>query len=132
MSAQGGFGVQLKIGANTVVSVIDVTWPTLRNVMVDVTAHDSTNGWREHIKTGLRETTEFTATIAWDDSESTHQSLITNFDASGSQTYSLINPDATETIAFSAHVTAMSRVSAKDGYYQMDVSFMITGEPTLS
>ena len=128
----GGFGVQLKVGGTTVVDVIDLTWPELANVLVDVTAHDSTGGWREHVKTGLREHSTFVATIGWDDTQATHSTLITNFDTTAAQTYSMVNPDGSETISFSAHVVSMGRVSSKDGYYQMDVTFQITGVPTLS
>lgn len=136
MTAQGSFGVDLKITVSTtlttVVGLKDVSFPEQVAEVADVTAHDSTSGYREKIKTGVKELTPMTGTINWDTSETTHSTILTAFGSDDSVNMSIADPDADESIAFAALITRVGRISPLSGGYEAQVEITPTGAPTIS
>ncbi len=76
MTTKPGMGITFSIedvGSpgtyNAIATVIDADWPALRKILMETTAHDTTDGYRTHQDTGLREMSEFAITLGWDDGE---------------------------------------------------------------
>ena len=135
MTGQGGFGVVLKIntGALTaIVNVEDVDFPEFEKILSESTAHDSTTGYAEYIATGKRKLNEFPCTITWDTSEATHAQVVTSFGSDDPVGMSIEDPDSDETIAFDAHIRAMTRISKQEEHYKCDVAIQPTGAPTIT
>lgn len=133
---QGGFGVSLKIMISTtltaITKIVAVTFPNQKKEVADVTAHDSPSGYREFVDTGLRELTEFTATILWDDVAVTHAAVLTAFAATTAVSMSIQDPDGNEIIAFSAFITQVGRISEMTDGYKAQVTIRPTGAPTIT
>lgn len=136
MAKSGGYGVQLKITISASLTLIaqlkDIDIPEQVAKTVDVTTHDSSSGYAEKIKTGLKELTPFTATLVWDDSIASHTGVVAAFDATAPVTMNIITPSTAETIAFSGMVTKLSRESKQDGALMCKVEITPTGAPTIT
>ena len=136
MAKKGGFGVLLKItisaSLTTIAQMKDVAFPEQVASTVDVTTHDSSSGYTERIKTGLRDLTPFEATLIWDDSIASHTGVVAAFDATDPVTMNIVTPGAEETIAFSGMVTKLSRESKMDGALTCKVQITPTGAPTIT
>ena len=136
MAKQGGFGLQIKIdvsGAMTAVAnVLESDFPEQERIVADATAHDSAGGYAEYVSTGLRQLNEFKLTLAWDDAETTHQAILSAYNSETPVDMSVADPNGNETIAFSAFITKIGRISEKKGVYQAEVTVQPTGAPTIS
>ena len=136
MTAQGSFGVDLKITVSTtltaIVGVTDVTFPEQVAEVADVTPHDATSGYRVKIKTGVKELTPFTATLNWDIDETTHTTTLTAFGSDASVNMTIEDPAGDEVIAFAGLVTRIGRVSPLSGGYSARVEITPTGAPTIT
>ena len=136
MTAQGSFGVDLKITVSTtltaIVGVTDVTFPEQVAEVADVTPHDAASGYRVKIKTGVRELTPMTATVNWDVDETTHSTILTAFASDDSVNMSVADPDEDETIAFAGLITRVGRVTPLSGGYSARVEITPTGAPSIS
>lgn len=135
MAVQGGFGLVLKINTGSLTTVVDVLesdFPEQEKVVAENTAHDSSGGYAEYVATGKRRLSEFTATLAWDDTAATHAALLTNLAADTSVGFSIQDPDGQEVIAFSGHVTMIKRISDQEETYKAEVTIQPTGAPTIT
>jgi predicted secreted protein len=135
MAQQGGFGLVLKINTGaltTVVDLIDCSFPEQKKILADATTHDSTGGYREWIATGVRELSEATATVIWDDAQATHAQFLTSFAADTAVNMSIQDPDGQEVIAFAAHITGIKRIDEMEGLYKAEITFQPTGAPTIT
>jgi hypothetical protein len=132
MSTQGGFGVLLKIGGATIVSVTNVDFPAFRKFIAESTGHDSSGGYYQSVATGKRRLEPFSAEINWDAAAVTHIAVLAAFNAEAPVAMVISDPDSVEDIAFSAHVEAISRVSQQEDRYYATVEFHPTGAPTIT
>lgn len=135
MAVQGGFGVLLKINTGsltTIVNMEDIDDWVLDRVITEITGHDATSGYAEHIPSGKRMFSPFGATFTWDDSEATHAAMVTNFNAETTVGFSVSDPDGTEVVAFSGYIKTMGRMSKQDGAYRCKVTIQPTGAPTIT
>lgn len=136
MATQGGYGLTIKIQVSatltTIVHVLEADMPEFEKVLAEVTAHDSAGGYAEHIATGKRKINEFEMTLLWDKAAATHAAVIAAFNSDSPVNMSVADPDGAETIAFSAHVYKMGRVSEQEEGYQCKVSIQPTGQPTIT
>jgi len=135
MATQGGHGVVLKINTGsltTVVNLMDVDFPEQEKFLAEATFHDSTSAYLEYIDTGLRNLTKFEATVAWDDTETTHAQFLTSFAASTAVGMSIEDPGGQEVLAFDAHITKIGRVSKSRELYQCVLTIQPTGGPTIT
>lgn len=136
MAPQGGFGVKLKISVTSTLTVIagikETDFPEFEKAMADVTGHDSTGGWAEHLPTGKRMANPFTCTVFWDESNNTHAAIKTAFDGEAPVNMSIEDPDGDEVIAFAAHITKMGRVSEQEDAFMCEIEIQPTGAVTIS
>lgn len=136
MSRQGGFGAVLKIDVSltltAVVNVEEFEWPEFEKILAEVTAHDSPDGYAEHIASGKRQLNEFSCTLTWDISADTHEAIQAAFDADDPVDMSVEDPGGTEVIAFSGHVKNLGRITEQDGAYRCEVAIQPTGQPVIN
>jgi len=135
MTAQGGFGVILKIdvsGLTAVVGIVDVDFPEFEKILSESTSHDSTGGYAEYTATGKRKVNEFSCTLNWDTAQATHAAVVTAFDSDLPVNMSIEDPDGDEVIAFAAHIRTISRIGKQEDHYQAEVAIQPTGEPSIT
>jgi hypothetical protein len=135
MATQGGHGVDLKINTGSLTSVVhlmDVSFPEQEKFLAEATYHDSASAYLEYIDTGLRQLTEFEATVAWDDTATTHAQVLTSFAASTAVGMSIEDPLGQEVIAFDAHIRKVGRVAQSRELYQCVITIQPTGGPTIT
>jgi len=139
MTTSIGFGLTFSIEEqppvgvyNAIATVIDADFPEIRKILSDITAHDSPQGYMEKQDSGMRELATFNVVLGWDDTDAQHVELVSAFGRTTPTNFEIQSPDASETIRFAAHVEVMGRVSQKDQYYQMNMTFAPTGAPTIT
>lgn len=138
MAEQGGFGVVFKVMISTtltaVVNLLDIDFPEQTKEVADMTAHPSAaaTGYRSYIDSGVRELTEFTAVLGWDDLEATHAAILTAFDATTALSMSIEDAAGQEVIAFSGFVRTVGRISKIGDGYKANVVVRPTGAPTIT
>ena len=136
MAVSGGFGVVWEITVTstltTVANMEEITFPSIETEEVEITAHDSVNGYQEYVATGRKLTDTFTATLTWDVSEATNAELVTLQGSGDSNAMTLATPGATETMAFNGIVKKISRESASDGALQAEVEIRVNGAITIT
>ncbi|MFH8805476.1 phage tail tube protein [Streptomyces sp. NPDC017936] len=139
MAGEDAFGTQLKreSGAGTfqlIANVSDLSGPERSREAIEVTAHDSPNRYREFVK-GLKDGGEVTATINYRPSETTHQALDADFEEDDLRNYQLVllpdDPDE-HTWDFTALITGISDAFPIDDKMEREVTFKISGKPTLT
>jgi len=136
MAKQGGYGVVVKITVASTLTAIaaikKVKFSDQEKKLVDVTSHDSTGGWQEWLATGRFDQKEASLTLVWDKALPTHAALITAFTSTSPVNMSFQDKSGSEIIAFSAHITKMSRASEQEGAYECEVGVQPTGQPTVT
>ena len=136
MAKQGGFGVVCKITISNTLTAIanveDVDFPEFEKFLAEVTNHGSTGGYAEHIATGVRAVNEFSMTLTWDTSDSTHAAIVTAFDSDEPVNMSIEDPAGVEVIAFAAHVRKLGRISKQRERYGCVVTIQPTGQPSIT
>lgn len=136
MSKYAAYGSHFKRSGTTIAGVRNISGPGLSLDTEDVTSHDSTNAWEEHVGTILR-TGEVTLDLVYDPNAATHKNssggLLADLVSRTAQTYSIVfasNP--TVTWSFSAFVTGFEPSAPHDGALTASVTLKVTGEPTLA
>ena len=135
MAMQGGFGLDLQINSGsltTIANLFDAEFPAQEAILVDATCHDETSGYKVWMASGLKTLSAFTATIGWDISEAEHAQILTSLGNDASVGMAIADPSADETIAFSAFVQSVKRVSSAEDVYKCEVTFQPTGGPTIT
>lgn len=136
MTAQGGFGLTLKIDVSSsltaIVQVLTSDFPEFLKFIAESTGHDAPSGYYQSTATGKRRLNPFTVTIAWDTSVTTHATIVTAFDSDEAVDMSIADPDSDETIAFSAHIETVGRISEQQDIYKADVLIHPSGPPTIT
>lgn len=134
MAKQAAFGTQFKRGSTAIAYVTNIGGPSLAADTEDVTSHDSTAAWEEHVVTILR-SGEVSLDIAYDPAAATHKyasgGLLYDLASRASQTYSIVFPDTT-TWTFTAFVIGFEPTAPHDGALTATVNLKITGQPTLA
>lgn len=144
MAEYAGFGTTYALGDSSVVGsanftniaqVRSISGPGFKLDTADVTAHDSTGGWEEHVPTILR-SGEVKLELVWDPDAATHEST------SGGLVHAMVNktllahriqwPDSTPTEwKFQAYVIGFEPSAPHDGPLTASVTIKLTGQPTL-
>lgn len=135
MATQGGFGLEVKINTGALTAIVKVQesdFPAQMKELADVTGHDSASGYREFIDTGVRELGEFTLTVLWDDTATTHAALLTAFAGTAVVGMSIEDPAGQEVIAFNAFIKQIGRVSVMTEGYKAQITVRPTGAPTIT
>ena len=135
MPTQGGLGLVLKINTGTLTAVanlLEADFPEQEKELWEYVLHSSTDGYAEYMDTGLRKLSDFTATVLWDDTETTHAAMLTAFDSTSTVGMSIEDPSGQEVIAFDAHIQKIGRISKADEGYQAEVTIQPSGGPTIT
>jgi len=134
MTAQGGYGVKLKITISSVLTAIvgiqDPTFPNFKKFLGDATSHPTSGatGWVERVDSGLREGEPFECTLLWDSTDSTHAAVVAAFTATDPVEMSIEDPAGNETITFDAFIESIGRMTNTQGEYSARVRISPTGE----
>lgn len=139
--ALSGHGTLLQIGDGadpenftTIAEVRDITGPGLGLDTADVTSHDSTGGWEEHIGTILR-SGEVTFDVNYIPTDGTHDAssgLINDQESRTLRNFQLVFPDGGGTTwSFAALVTGFDPTGPVDGELTASVTLKPSGQPTL-
>ena len=141
MSGRNAFGTRFQRGDDagtsfqTIANVTSISGPSRTRETIDVTAHDSADGYMEYLG-GLRDGGEVTLDLNYDPDETTHTVLDTDFDADDNpREYRVVlNPDQDDeyTWNFSAIITDLSDEFPYDDKMSRSATFKITGKPTLA
>lgn len=139
MAKYDAYGTKLYKGTSGAgveyVNVTSIEGPELSLDTVDVTSHDSTGAWEEHVGTILR-SGNLTLEIAYDPAHATHKNaaggLLYDLTQRASITLTMVFPDAASTEwTFSAIPIGFAPSMAVDGALTASVSFKPTGSVTL-
>lgn len=135
MAGIDAFGTQLLRGDGgtpeiftAIANVTSISGPGLSRETIDVTAHDSPDGWMEFLG-GLKDAGEVSADINYDPSK--HDTLVADFDDDEPRNYQLVFPDGT-TWSFAAILTGFEPEAPYDDKLAASLTFKVTGKPTLS
>lgn len=113
--------------------VANIGGPSLSVDTEDVTTHDSTGAWEEHVATIIR-SGEVSMDIVYDPAEGTHDATTGLLSLKESRTlagFSVVFPDSTAW-AFAAYVTGFEPSAPHDGALTASVKLKITGAPILA
>lgn len=135
MAGLNAFGIQLKRSdmAGTpvftaIANVTSVKGPELERDTYDVTAHDSTDGWKEFIG-GLKDAGEVTLNINYD--PRVHDDLVADFDDDVARDYKLVFPGALGEWDLKGFLTGFSQEAPVDDKLSAELKIKVTGKPTI-
>ena len=76
MAHESGFGAKLLVdtgsGLVEIPQISAIAFPTVENVMAEVSGHDSPGGYQQFAFSGMRNLPPFDVTISWDGADATH------------------------------------------------------------
>jgi hypothetical protein len=81
MTTIGGFGLEITIGGDTIVDLIEGEIPKLKKFLAEATPQDATDGYTERVATGKRSLESFKVTLGWDADDTTHDAIMNAFNA---------------------------------------------------
>lgn len=113
--------------------ISNISGPGLSADTEDVTTHDSTGAWEEHVVTVLR-SGELTLDIVYDPAEGSHDAttgLLAMLEARLPVGFEIVFPDTTAW-AFAAVVTGFEPSAPHDGALTASVKLKVTGAPILA
>jgi predicted secreted protein len=134
MSGINAFGTLLKRGDgagtevfSTIADVTSLTPPGISRETLDVTSHDSVNGWQEFVG-GLKDPGEVSADINYQPTE--HDTLIADFEDTAPRNYQIVFPDGT-IWKFGAILTGFEPDAPYDDKLAATLTWKVTGKPTI-
>jgi hypothetical protein len=141
-AAKSSFGTYLKLGDGgtaetfaTIAEVLDIKGPSLELETEDVTSHDSTDGWAEHIGTILNGG-EVSFEMNWlpgNATQSYSAGLLKDMIGRTKRNFQLVVPAAASTTwAFAALVTGFEPDLPVKGAQRASITLLISGKPTLA
>lgn len=137
MAGIDGFGAALKRGDGAdpevftaIGNTTNIEGPGIERETIDVTAHDSTDAWREFLG-GLKDGGEVSVDLNYDPSK--HDALVADFDDEEPRNYQLVFPDSGSTTwSFAAILTEFNPEAPHDDKLAASLTFKVSGKPTLS
>ncbi|MEV2236703.1 phage tail tube protein [Micromonospora sp. NPDC049891] len=141
MSGRDAFGTQFKRGDGglpsetftTIANVTSISGPNRTRETIDVTAHDSEDGWMEFIG-GLKDGGEVSLELNYDPSEDTHD-LDDDFDDTEPRNYQIvILPDTEDehTWSIAGILTEVGDEFPYDDKMGRSITIKVSGKPTLA
>jgi len=138
MAKAASFGSQLQYDTGGAVfvaipSLVSVSGPSLGMETVDVTTHDSTGGWREHLTT-VKDGGTVTAVFLYDPDDTHHAAMQTNFAAGTETTFKEVLTTANSAeIDYNGFVTGYEvEPGAIDGRLELTMTIQVTGAVTIT
>lgn len=140
MAGRDGFGTLFKRGNGatptevftTVANVTNISGPQRSRETIDVTAHDSPDGWMEFLG-GLKDGGEISLDINYDPGNATHD-LDDDFDDVEPRNYQVVILPGTEdehTWSISAVMTGLEDEFPYDGKMERSMTLKVSGKPEL-
>lgn len=140
MSGQDGFGTRFQRGDGatpteaftTMANVTNISGPERQRETIDMTAHDSPDGWREFVG-GLKDGGEISLDINYDPSEDTHD-LDDDFADRVPRNYRIvILPDTADehTWSIGGILTNVGDEFPHDDKMARSITVKVSGKPTL-
>jgi len=142
MSKYDGKGVVLEWDAaggtdyTTIAQIFEITPPGPSRNSIDVTAHDSTDDWKEFIK-GIKDGGEVSFGLIYDPVLGTHDAstgILSDWDEDSTiPTWRITFPDAALTKwTFPGFITATTPATPLEDKMTMGVTLKVSGKPTLA
>lgn len=136
MAGLSAFGVALQRSdmAGTpvfspIANVTNVSGPEIERDTHDVTAHDSSNSYREFVG-GLLNAGEVSLEVNYDPRE--HDTLISDMEDTTARDYKLAFPGTLGEWAFKAFMSGFSQEAPVDDKLAAELTFKVTGKPTVT
>lgn len=134
MSGKFAFGTVFSVTVATVLTPIakltSITGVEVTADEIDVTAHDSSNGYREYVQ-GLRDSGSVSIEGLFT-SDASQIALKTLFDSGDSVAMKIDFPASAGEWSFNGFVTGLSTDAPMDGAITFSATIKVTGKPTLS
>lgn len=134
MAGLDPYGIQLERGDGqttetftAIANITNVEGPDSKRDTYDVTAHDTSDGYREFIG-GLVDPGEVKVTLNYDPSE--HESLRADLRDSAPRNYKIVYPNSGGQIAVKLLLTELNPKAPVDDKWTADVTFQASGKPT--
>lgn len=135
MSGINAFGTLLKRGDGaatevfeTIADVTSLSPPGIKRDTLDVTSHDSVNGWQEFVG-GLKDPGEVSADVNYQPTE--HDVMVADFEDTAPRNYEIVFPDGT-TWAFGAILTGFEPDAPYDDKLAATLTWKVSGKPTIT
>jgi predicted secreted protein len=137
MAGMDGFGVQLQRGDGleteaftTIADVTSLNPPNISRETLDVTSHDSTNGWMEFLGS-LKDPGEVSEDVNYQPDK--HDLLVSDFEDATPRNYRIVFPDADSTTwEFPAILTAFEPETPYDDKATASLTWKVSGKPTIT
>ncbi|MEU3441812.1 phage tail tube protein [Streptomyces griseoincarnatus] len=137
MAGMDGFGVQLKRGdgaePEVFTKIADVTSlnpPNISRETLDVTSHDSVNGYMEFLGS-LKDPGEVSADVNYQPDK--HDLLVSDFEDAAPRNYQIVFPDADATTwEFPAILTGFEPETPYDDKATASLTWKVSGKPTIT
>lgn len=113
----------------SVANVTNITPPGIERETLDVTAHDSEEGWQEFLG-GLKNGGEVTIELNYDPTK--HDVLVGHMDGSDPLNYKVLFPGTLGEWSFGAVMTGFAPEAPYDDKLSAEVTFQVSGKPTLT
>lgn len=124
-------GTILTVGS-AVAGLTSITGPTIEAETIDVTTHDSTDGFREYVG-GLRDGGEVAVEGQLQDAASSNALLTLLSNGTITESATIVLPTTpTQTFTFDCIVTAFELDAPFDGSLTFSATFKVTGKPVLT
>ena len=131
-SAVSGFGTQLSWNSQDVAEVTNISGPGESRDMIDVTNHDSSDGFREFIA-GIASGGEISVEGNFKAADTNGQiAMHTDFQGGTSRTVTITFPSSLGNISGTAFITAFELGFPFDNKISFSATFKLTGKPTLT
>lgn len=129
MADFSNYGVTISRAGAGLAGIVNIDMPEMAMEAIETTAHDS-GGWRTFIGSGLKELSEFTITVSYQDGESFSTDML----AGTSRAYVITFPN-TVTWSFSGLVTKVKPSDAEASSPEellLEVTFQPSGTTTIA
>lgn len=135
MSGQDGFGTLFARGNGaspevftTLAGVTSIDGPGLTRNVIDVSAHDSPNGYMQ-FRGGMRDPGEVSLKVNYQ--PSSHDALVADLDVPDPINYRMTFPNGA-TWTFPAVMKEFKQSAPYDNKLTADISFKVSGKPTIT
>lgn len=133
MAGINAFGTKLERSEDgttfaPIADITSLTPPGISRDTIDVTSHDSTEGWMEFVGS-LKDPGEVKADINYQPTD--HDSLVEDFEDTVPRKYRITFPDGT-TWAFGAILTGFEPDAPYDDKLAASLTWKVTGKPTIT
>lgn len=126
---KSGNGASTEVFA-VIPGVTNLSGPTLGGEFIDVTHHSSAGGYREKIPS-FKEAGQVTFDLLYDDSETKHQALLTDYENRTLRNFTITLPTTGGEIwSFAAYVTSFELQASIDDAIKASVTLELTGAVT--